>query len=126
VWEPVVLWREGREWAITAECDVIDGVEGPAVSGQAGEALTALRAALPAGYTINVKRAEADSKAVEASIAANAPLVMFIVLTLSMLQLHSFSRALMVFLTGPLGVAGAAQATPPASQRYVKPGSDLN
>jgi multidrug efflux pump subunit AcrB len=27
-----------------------------------------------------------------------------------MLQLHSFSRALLVFLTGPLGVAGAAMA----------------
>ena len=27
-----------------------------------------------------------------------------------MLQLHSFSRALLVFLTGPLGIAGAAMA----------------
>ena len=29
---------------------------------------------------------------------------------LQMLQLHSFSRSMLVFLTGPLGVAGAAMA----------------
>ncbi|MDL2354722.1 MAG: efflux RND transporter permease subunit [Pseudomonadota bacterium] len=110
VWEPGVVWREGREWAITVQSDVVDGIQGPTVSGQVGEKLSALRASLPAGYTIKLAGAAADSKAAEASIAANVPLVLFIVFTLLMLQLHSFSRALLVFLTGPLGVAGAAMA----------------
>ena len=34
---------------------------------------------------------------------ANIPLMLFIVFTLLMLQLHSFSRSMLVFLTGPLG-----------------------
>jgi multidrug efflux pump len=110
VWEPGVVWREGREWAITAQCDVVDGIQGPTVSGQISDKLGALRASLPPGYQIVLAGAEADSKAAEASIAANVPLVLFIVFTLLMLQLHSFSRALLVFLTGPLGVAGAAFA----------------
>jgi multidrug efflux pump len=110
VWEPGVVWREGREWAITVQSDVVDGIQGPTVSSQVGDQLTALRASLPAGYTIRLAGAAADSKAAEASIAANVPLVLFIVFTLLMLQLHSFSRAVMVFLTGPLGVAGAAMA----------------
>jgi multidrug efflux pump len=110
VWEPGVVWREGREWAITVQSDVVDGIQGPTVSGQISRQLTALRASLPAGYTVSLAGAEADSKAAEASIAANVPLVLFIVFTLLMLQLHSFSRSLMVFLTGPLGVAGAAMA----------------
>jgi len=110
VWEPGVVWREGREWAITAQCDVVDGIQGPTVSGQISDKLGELRASLPPGYTISLEGAEADSKAAEASIAANVPLVLFIVFTLLMLQLHSFSRALLVFLTGPLGVAGAAMA----------------
>jgi multidrug efflux pump len=110
VWEPGVVWREGREWAITVQSDVVDGIQGPTVSGQVGDKLTALRASLPAGYTIKLAGAAADSKAAEASIMANVPLVLFIVFTLLMLQLHSFSRAVMVFLTGPLGVAGAAMA----------------
>jgi multidrug efflux pump len=110
VWEPGVVWREGREWAITVQSDVADGVQGPTVSGQVMDKLAPLIARLPAGYTIKLAGAAADSKAAEASIAANVPLVLFIVFTLLMLQLHSFSRALMVFLTGPLGVAGAAMA----------------
>ena len=110
VWEPGVVWREGREWAITTQCDVVDGIQGPTVSGQISAKLGALRASLPPGYQIVLAGAEADSKAAEASISANVPLVLFIVFTLLMLQLHSFSRAVLVFLTGPLGVAGAAFA----------------
>ncbi len=110
VWEPGVVWREGREWAITAQSDVADGIQGPTVSGQISAKLGDLRASLPPGYTIALAGAEADSKKAEASISANVPLVLFIVFTLLMLQLHSFSRAVMVFLTGPLGVAGAAMA----------------
>jgi multidrug efflux pump subunit AcrB len=110
VWEPGVVWREGRDWAITVQSDVGDNIQGPTVSGQIEPQLKALRDALPAGYAITVKGAASDSGAAEASIAANLPLAIFLIFTLLMLQLHSFSRALLVFLTGPLGVAGAAMA----------------
>jgi multidrug efflux pump len=110
VWEPGVVWREGREWAIMVQSDVVEGVQGPTVSGQVGENLAGLRAKLPPGYRITLEGAAADSSEAEASIVANVPLVLFIVFTLLMLQLRSFSRALLVFLTGPLGVAGAAMA----------------
>ncbi|HYD97344.1 MAG TPA: efflux RND transporter permease subunit [Noviherbaspirillum sp.] len=110
VWEPGVVWREGREWAITVQSDVADGIQGPTVSSQISPELDKLRAALPAGYRIELAGAAADSGKAQESIAANVPLVIFIIFTLLMLQLHSFSRALLVFLTGPLGVAGAAMA----------------
>jgi multidrug efflux pump subunit AcrB len=110
VWEPGVVWREGREWAITVQSDVAEGIQGPTVSGQINPKLDDLRKQLPAGYRIDVKGAASDSSDAEASIAANLPLAIFIIFTLLMLQLHSFSRALLVFLTGPLGVAGAAFA----------------
>ncbi len=110
VWEPGVVWREGREWAITVQSDVIDGIQGPTVSTQINPQLAALRADLPAGYRIDLAGAAADSGKAQASIAANVPLVIFIIFTLLMLQLHSFSRSVLVFLTGPLGVAGAAMA----------------
>jgi multidrug efflux pump len=110
VWEPGVVWREGREWAITVQSDVVDGIQGPTVSGQLDPKLDKLRAELPAGYKIELAGAAADSGKAQESIAANVPLVIFIIFTLLMLQLHSFSRALLVFLTGPLGLAGAAMA----------------
>ena len=110
VWEPGVIWREGREWAIMVQSDVVAGIQGPTVSGQVNEKLAESRAKLPAGYRVTLEGAAADSSEAEASITANVPLVLFIVFTLLMLQLHSFSRSLLVFLTGPLGVAGAAMA----------------
>jgi multidrug efflux pump subunit AcrB len=108
VWEPGVVWRFGREWAIMVQSDVVDGVQGPTVSDQVNAKLEALRAKLPAGYRIKLEGAAANSSQAEDSISANVPLVLFIVFTLLMLQLHSFSRSVMVFLTGPLGIAGAA------------------
>ena len=110
VWEPGVIWREGREWAITVQSDIVDGIQGPTVSSQISPKLDRLRATLPAGYKIELAGAAADSGKAQQSIAASVPLVIFIIFTLLMLQLHSFSRALLVFLTGPLGVAGAALA----------------
>ncbi|MGG7604986.1 efflux RND transporter permease subunit [Massilia sp. BKSP1R2A-1] len=110
VWEPGVVWREGREWAIMVQSDVVAGLQGPTVTAQVDEKLADIRAKLPAGYRVKVEGAAADSSDAEASIMANVPLVLFIVFTLLMLQLHSFSRALLVFLTGPLGIAGAAMA----------------
>ena len=110
VWEPGVIWREGREWAVTVQSDIVDGIQGPTVSSQISPKLDRLRAALPAGYKIELAGAAADSGKAQQSIAANVPLVTFIIFTLLMLQLQSFSRALLVFLTGPLGVAGAALA----------------
>lgn len=110
VWEPGVVWREGREWAVMVQSDVVEGIQGPTVTAQIDARLGEIRAKLPAGYRLTVEGAAADSSEAEASIMANVPLVLFITFTLLMLQLHSFSRSLLVFLTGPLGVAGAAMA----------------
>ncbi|MFZ6844740.1 efflux RND transporter permease subunit [Undibacterium sp. RuTC16W] len=110
VWEPGVVWREGREWAVTVQSDVVDGIQGPTVSSQISPKLDKIRAELLPGYKIELAGAAADSGKAQESIAANVPLVIFIIFTLLMLQLHSFSRSLLVFLTGPLGVAGAAMA----------------
>lgn len=110
VWEPGIIWRENREWAITVQADVVDGIQGPTVSSQIEPKLADIKAKLPIGYAIKLAGAAADSSKAQDSIAANVPLVIFIIFTLLMLQLHSFSRALLVFLTGPLGVAGVAMA----------------
>jgi multidrug efflux pump subunit AcrB len=107
-WEPGVVWRENRNYTITVQSEVKDGIQGPTVTTQVNPQLDALRAQLPAGYSIDVAGAAEESAKAGKSIAANVPLMLFIVFTLLMLQLHSFSRSLLVFLTGPLGFIGAA------------------
>ncbi|WP_310566196.1 efflux RND transporter permease subunit, partial [Hydrogenophaga sp.] len=113
-WEPGVMWRENREYAVTVQGDVVEGLQGATVT---GELLPALREAEARwrsqglnGYRVEVAGAVEESSKGSSSIAAGLPAMLFIVFTLLMLQLQSFSRSLLVFLTGPLGMAGVAGA----------------
>jgi multidrug efflux pump subunit AcrB len=109
-WEPGVMWREGRQFAVTVQGDVAEGLQGPTVTQQLWPTLQKLQERMPAGYDIQVAGALEESKKGQGSIAAGVPVMLFIIFTLLMLQLHSFSRAMLVFLTGPMGVAGVAAA----------------
>jgi multidrug efflux pump subunit AcrB len=108
--EPGVMWREGRQYAITVQGDVVEGLQGATVSNQIWPQLQALQARMPDGYRIQVAGAVEESSKGQGSIAAGVPLMLFIIFTLLMLQLQSFSRSMLVFLTGPLGIAGVAAA----------------
>ena len=107
-WEPGVMWREGRNYAITVQSDIVDGVQGATVTQELLPALKKLEAKWPQGYRIQVAGAVEESSKGSSSIAAGVPVMLFLTFTLLMLQLQSFSRAMLVFLTGPLGIAGVA------------------
>ncbi|MFM9922704.1 efflux RND transporter permease subunit [Variovorax sp. H27-G14] len=113
-WEPGVMWRENRDYAITVQGDVIEGLQGATVTAQVLPRLRELeagwRAAGQGGYRIEVAGAVEESSKGSASIVAGVPIMLFLVFTLLMLQLHSFSRSLLVFITGPMGIAGVAAA----------------
>jgi multidrug efflux pump len=113
-WEPGVLWREGREYAITVQSDIVEGLQGATVTAELMPALKVLEARWAkdgsAGYRIEVAGAVEESSKGSSSIAVGVPIMLFITFTLLMLQLQSFSRAMLVFLTGPLGIAGVAGA----------------
>ena len=113
-WEPGVMWREGRQYAITVQSDIAEGLQGATVTAQLLPGLKQLEAAWAAQGAlddrIEVAGAVEESSKGSASIAAGVPLMLFITFTLLMLQLQSFSRAMLVFLTGPLGMAGVAGA----------------
>lgn len=113
-WEPGVMWREGREYAITVQCDIIEGLQGATVTKQLLPELKQIEAKWAqteaANYRIEVAGAVEESSKGSSSISAGMPVMLFITFTLLMLQLQSFSRAMLVFLTGPLGMAGVAGA----------------
>ncbi|WP_341236654.1 efflux RND transporter permease subunit [uncultured Limnobacter sp.] len=108
--EPGVIWREGGEFAITVKADVVSGIQGTTVALAMNKALDPLRAELPLGVGVKLDGLAADSGKAQQSIMASVPLMLFIVLTLLMLQLKSFGRTLLVYFTGPLGIIGAALA----------------
>ncbi|MBL8336611.1 MAG: efflux RND transporter permease subunit [Rhodoferax sp.] len=113
-WEPGVMWRENRDYAITVQGDIVEGLQGATVTAELLPALRALEARWaaggPGGYRIDIAGAVEESSKGSASIAVGIPIMLFITFTLLMLQLNSFSRAMLVFLTGPLGIAGVAGA----------------
>lgn len=114
IWEPGVLWRQGREYAITVQGDVRAGLQGATLTQALLPDLRAMerrwaQEGLP-DYRIEVAGAVEESSKGAVAIAAGVPVMLFLVFTLLMLQLHSFSRAVLVFLTGPLGIAGVAAA----------------
>ncbi|VTU33329.1 putative efflux pump membrane transporter TtgB [Variovorax sp. PBS-H4] len=113
-WEPGVMWRENRDYAITVQGDIVEGLQGATVTEQLLPALRTLEAKWHAegqgAYRIEVAGAVEESSKGSSSIVAGVPIMLFLVFTLLMLQLHSFSRSILVFLTGPLGIAGVAGA----------------
>jgi multidrug efflux pump len=110
VWEPGVLWRENRDYAATVQGDIVDGLQGATVSAQLDPLFRPIRAKMPQGYRVEVAGAVEESSKGQGSIVVGAPLMLFIMFTLLMLQLQSFSRSVLVFLTAPLGIAGVAGA----------------
>ena len=113
-WEPGVMWRENRNYAITVQSDIIEGLQGATVSNELAPKLKTLEAKWKAeglgSYRVEVAGAVEESSKGSASIVAGVPIMLFLTFTLLMLQLQSFSRAMLVFLTGPLGIAGVAGA----------------
>ena len=113
-WEPGVMWRQNRNYAITVQGDIVEGLQGATVTGQLLPMLRDMesgwRAAGQGAYRIEVAGAVEESSKGSSSIVAGVPIMLFLVFTLLMLQLHSFSRSLLVFITGPLGITGVAAA----------------
>jgi multidrug efflux pump len=109
-WEPGVMWRENRNYAITVQGDIVEGLQGATVTNELLPKLQELEKKWPLGYAIQVAGAVEESSKGQGSIAAGVPIMLFIIFTLLMLQLHSFSRSMLVFITGPLGIAGVAGA----------------
>ena len=113
-WEPGVMWRENRDYAITVQSDIVEGLQGATVTNELLPKLKALEEQWKqqglGAYRVQVAGAVEESSKGSASIAAGIPIMLFLTFTLLMLQLQSFSRSLLVFLTGPLGIAGVAGA----------------
>jgi multidrug efflux pump len=108
--EEPILWRRNRDMTITVRADVVDGVQPPDVTAQIWPNLQAVRDSLEPAYRIEIGGAVEESEKGNASIFALFPLMVIGMLTILMIQLQSFSRLILVFLTAPLGLIGASLA----------------
>ncbi len=104
--EEGIIWRRNRLPTITVRGDIYGGPTPATVTAQIDPQLDTLRAQLPAGYLLQVGGAVEESAKGQTSVNAGMPLFLLVVLTVLMIQLRSFSRVLLVFLTAPLGLIG--------------------
>ena len=116
--EEPILWRRNRDMAITVRGDVVDGVQAPDVTNQIWPKLQEIRDHLPPAYRIEMGGAIEESAKGNASIFILFPLMVIVMLTLLMIQLQSFSRLALVFLTAPLGIIGASLGLNVANQPF--------
>jgi multidrug efflux pump len=104
--EEGIIWHRNRLPNVTVRADIY-GKEQPAtLVKQIMPTLDSIRAELPDGYLLDVGGTVEDSQRGQASVNAGVPMFIVVVLTLLMVQLRSFSRTAMVFLTAPLGLIG--------------------
>ncbi len=108
--EEPVLWRRNRELTLTVRADVLDGVQGPAATSKIWPTLQAIVADLPPEYRIEIGGALEETRKSDTALFAVFPLMFVVMLFFLMLQLQSFSRMWMVFLTAPLALVGVVPA----------------
>jgi multidrug efflux pump subunit AcrB len=108
--EEPVLWRRNRDMALTVRSDVVDGVQGPYATTKIWPSLAPVIDSLPPGYRIEQGGAIEESAKSNSALQAVFPAMFAVMLLLLMIQLQSFSRMAMVFLTAPLGLVGVVPA----------------
>lgn len=104
--EEGIIWHRNRLPNVTVRADVYGKQQPASLTQQILPTLEPIRAELPDGYLLEVGGTVEDSTRGQKSVNAGVPLFIVVVLTLLMLQLKSFSRSAMVFLTAPLGLIG--------------------
>ncbi|RIA31988.1 multidrug efflux pump [Ectopseudomonas oleovorans] len=104
--EEGIIWHRNRLPNVTVRADVYGKEQPASLTQQILPTLEPIRAELPDGYLLEVGGTVEDSQRGQKSVNAGIPLFIVVVLTLLMLQLKSFSRSAMVFLTAPLGLIG--------------------
>jgi multidrug efflux pump subunit AcrB len=110
VWEPGMLWRKDRHYALTLQADVDTRRQGASVALEIQKILVPVAAQLPPGISLEIGGTVEESSKGQASIFAGMPIMFFLTFTLLVLQLQSTPRSVMVLATAPLGISGVALA----------------
>jgi len=110
VFEDGVIWRRDRLPTISVRGDPVGNVQPATIIAAIAPQVARFKAQLPPGFRLEIGGPVESSAKANAAIAASWPLIVITTLTLLMLQLNNFSRALLVVLTAPLGIIGVAIA----------------
>jgi multidrug efflux pump subunit AcrB len=108
--EQPTIWRRSRLPTITIKVAVSDSVQPATVVKELAPEVKAFAETLPPEYKVEVGGAVEESAKAEGPINAVMPLMLFIMATILMIQLQSFSRLVLVFAVAPLAIIGVVVA----------------
>ena len=112
--EQPVVWTRSRVPTITVRAGITDAIQPATVVQELGPKVEEFSRSLPAGYRIAVAGAVEESAKSQGPIAAVVPMMLFVMATILMIQLQSFSRLVLVFAVAPLAIIGVVAALLPS------------
>jgi multidrug efflux pump subunit AcrB len=101
-----LIWRRNRQPTLTVQAEVAAPVQPITVVQQLAPRIAELNQQLPAGYRIETGGEPEESLKSQLSVVAVLPLTLMLMLTVLMIQLHSFQRLFLVLSVAPLGLIG--------------------
>ncbi|PZR00398.1 MAG: ACR family transporter [Cereibacter sphaeroides] len=108
--EQPFVWRRDRVPTLTVLADVAQGDTPEAAVAALTDKIAEFNASLPVGYQVEVGGTVETSAESQQSVFAVVPVMVFLMITLLMIQLQSFRDAGMVILLLPLGLIGVVGA----------------
>ena len=104
--ETPLIWRRDRVPTLTVRADVVPGVLPESVAAKLGPGIDELNSRMPPGYQVVAGGTVEESARSQASVFAVVPIMVLLMLTFLMIQLHSFSRMGLVLTMLPLCMIG--------------------
>jgi multidrug efflux pump subunit AcrB len=111
--EQPVVWSRNRLPTVTIRAARADATQADTIVAQLRPDIDAFAATLPAGYKVETAGSAEESQKAMAPIVDVVPLMAFIMLTVLMIQLQSFSRLVLVVAVAPLALIGVVAALLP-------------
>ncbi|MBY2907838.1 efflux RND transporter permease subunit [Rhizobium leguminosarum] len=108
--EQPTIWRRDRQPTITVKAAVVGPTQPATIVDQLTSKVEGFQKGLPVGYKVEVGGAVESSADAQGPIAAVAPLMLFAMATILMIQLQSFSRLFLVFAVAPTALIGVVAA----------------
>ncbi|RMQ42266.1 AcrB/AcrD/AcrF protein [Pseudomonas cichorii] len=111
--EQPLVWRRDRKPTITVKGAVRDEIQPTDLVKQLQPDIDKFAAGLPVGYKVATGGTVEESSKAQGPIASVVPLMLFLMATFLMIQLHSVQKMFLVASVAPLGLIGVVLALIP-------------
>ncbi|KAB0547028.1 efflux RND transporter permease subunit [Pseudomonas argentinensis] len=111
--EQPLVWRRDRKPTITLKAAVVSDIQPTDLVADLAPDIQKFSDELPTGYSVATGGTVEESGKAQGPIASVLPLMLFLMATFLMIQLHSVAKTFLVFSVAPLGLIGVVLALVP-------------